>query len=275
MLYRTDGRKKDQHRPINVSFGPETGCCLVTLGNTKLIAQATATVGKPRVTRPNEGTINIHVDTLMLGNSDEHVQLSRLLHKNMKESACLDLESFCIIGGEKVWNITIDISILNHEGNLVEAASIATIAALQHHRRPEVSVDDGELIFEPQELKEQQRIAFKHTPFLVKFTFIHIEDNYVAYIDPSDEEERNCDGSLVVGSNEFGEITCLQISGKSVISKDDVLKQSNFAVRRTQHLAMLVKKALDNDEVERTKRNTTSKSQHFRGTMFETLAKVY
>ena len=50
------------------------------------------------------------------------------------------MESLCITSGMKVWAIRVDIHILNHNGNLIDCASVAAIAALAHFRRPDVTV---------------------------------------------------------------------------------------------------------------------------------------
>ena len=45
----------------------------------------------------------------------------------------------CIVSEEKVWSIRLDIQIMNQAGNLVDAASIAGLAALCHARRADVT----------------------------------------------------------------------------------------------------------------------------------------
>ena len=39
-----------------------------------------------------------------------------------------------------MWTIRVDVHVLNHNGNLIDAASMAAISALVHFRRPDVSV---------------------------------------------------------------------------------------------------------------------------------------
>ncbi len=73
------------------------------------------------------------------------MELNRLLERNVKQSQCLDLEALCIRAGEKVWQIRVDLSALNHDGNLLDCANLALICALSHYRIPEVAVE-GEQI---------------------------------------------------------------------------------------------------------------------------------
>lgn len=276
---RLDGRTETQHRPVNISFGPDSGCCLVSMGNSKVMTQISASIAEPRLTRPSEGIINIRVDLSMLGstnydtsrNSDECVQLSRLLHKGIRDARCIDLESLCIISGEKVWHIQVDVAVLNHEGNLIEVASVSTLAALAHFRRPDVGVEDGTVIVHSFDMREPIRFTMLHFPFLMKFAFF--KEATVSFVDPTEDEERFCDGYLIVGANIFREITLLHISGKSTISKDQIMKQCNYAVGQIKVLNDHLKKALDKDEKERQEAKKDKK--FYKGTIFQSLSKVY
>lgn len=276
---RADGRGETQYRPLNISFGPDYGSCLTSIGNSKVFTQISATIGEPRMTRPSEGILNIRVDLSMLGsanydtsrNSEECVQLSRLLHKGIRDARCLDLESLCIISGERVWHIQVDVSVLNHEGNLIEAASVSALAALSHFRRPEVSVDDGTVIVHPFEMRDPIKFTILHLPFLMKFAFF--KEATICYVDPSEDEEKFCDGYLIVGATIFKDITLLHISGKSLISKDQILKQCNYAIKRTKVMNDEVKKALDHDESERQK--ARKDKTKYNGNIYEILAKVH
>lgn len=276
---RPDGRKHTQHRPVNISFGPDFGCCVVALGNTKVLTKVSATVAEPRLTRPSEGVINIRVDLSMLGSvnydtmrsSDDCVQLSRLLHKGIKNSRCIDLESLCIISGEKVWHIQVDVSILNHEGNLIEATSISTLAALAHFRRPECSIEDGNVVIHSFEDREPIRFVLLHYPFLMKYIFL--KEAKICVVDPSEDEEKFCDGYLIVGANVFREIALLHVSGKSVISRDQILRQCDYAVSQSKILSDKLKEALDRDENER---QLCKKEQRiYQGAIYQALANIY
>lgn len=45
----------------------------------------------------------------------------------------------------QVWQIRVDVHMLNNDGNLMDASSIAAIAALCHFRRPDVAVQGEEV----------------------------------------------------------------------------------------------------------------------------------
>ena len=66
--------------------------------------------------------------------------LSRALDRFIRKSRAVDLESLVIVASEKVWSIRVDLHILDHDGNLLDAAAIAVCAALMICKRPDVTV---------------------------------------------------------------------------------------------------------------------------------------
>lgn len=45
----------------------------------------------------------------------------------------------------QVWQIRLDVHFVNDEGNLLDCASVACVAALRHFRKPEVSIEGTEV----------------------------------------------------------------------------------------------------------------------------------
>lgn len=119
-----DGRNFSEFRNIDINFGVEWGCALVSLGETKVLAQVSCEITQPRATRPAEGVLYINVNSQDKRNAEHIVLLTRNLERALKESRCVDLESLCIKAEEKVWKIRVDINILNHEGNLIGKKNI-------------------------------------------------------------------------------------------------------------------------------------------------------
>jgi len=69
-----------------------------------------------------------------------------LLEHCIRESRCIDTESLCITSGRRVWTIRVDVHVLNYDGNITDAASVAAIAALIHFRRPDISVHGEDVV---------------------------------------------------------------------------------------------------------------------------------
>lgn len=119
-LQRLDGRQFNEFRKLSIHFGIEWGCVYASLGETKVLAQVSCEMTQPRATRPTEGILYINVNSgLEKRSSEQFVLLARNLERALKESRCVDLESLCVKAEEKVWKIRVDVTILNHDGNLI------------------------------------------------------------------------------------------------------------------------------------------------------------
>ena len=105
--------------------------------------------------------------------TEQEVLLSRMLEKSIRRSRAIDTESLCIVAGQKCWYVRADVHILDADGGLVDASCIAIMAALQHFRRPDVSVD-GELVtIHTMEERVPIPLSILHNPICVSFSFYH------------------------------------------------------------------------------------------------------
>ena len=59
---RLDGRSLDERRKTDLQFGREFGSCLVTLGDTRVLASVTASVTEPSPSRTCEGILQISIE---------------------------------------------------------------------------------------------------------------------------------------------------------------------------------------------------------------------
>jgi exosome complex component RRP45 len=115
---RLDKRQMTEFRNLGIFFGKNFGSALASLGDTRVFASVSCEVSAPKTTRPNEGTIFINVE---MGNekmSESCIVITRILERTIRDSRCIDLESLCIVAEEKVWNLRVDVSVLNNEGNV-------------------------------------------------------------------------------------------------------------------------------------------------------------
>lgn len=125
---RIDKRGLNEFRDLAIYFGSEYGSVLCTLGDTKVFSQVSCEVSQPKATRPNEGTLFLNVEMGPMAAphfesglplSDACIQINRVLERTLRDSHCIDLESLCIIAEEEVWNLRIDVAVLNYEGNVM------------------------------------------------------------------------------------------------------------------------------------------------------------
>ncbi|KAH9523114.1 Exosome complex component RRP45 [Bulinus truncatus] len=250
---RLDGRSTYDYKDIRIAFGISLGCCHVELGKTRVLAQVSCEVGQPKQTRPHDGVLFVNVEMSPMAcpsfeagrQSEEGVELSRLMERCLKESRCMDLESLCIVAGEKAWQIRVDIHVLNHEGNILDCSSIAAIAALAHFRRPDVTVQGEEIRIHSMEDRNPVPLSIHHFPLLVSFAFF--SQGKFMLVDPSEKEEKVMEGKMVIGMNKHREICTLQVTGQMLLLKEQVLRCSNIAVSKVSVITELIFEALEND----------------------------
>ncbi|KAF4018150.1 hypothetical protein G4228_009486 [Cervus hanglu yarkandensis] len=249
-----DGRQTYDYRNIKISFGTDYGCCIVELGKTRVLGQVSCELVSPKLNRATEGILFFNLELSQMAapafepgrQSDLLVKLNRLLQRCLGNSKCIDTESLCVVAGEKVWQIRVDLHLLNHDGNIIDAASIAAIVALCHFQRPDVSVQGDEVTLYTLEERDPVPLSIHHMPICVSFAFFR-QGTYLL-VDPSEQEERVMDGLLVIAMNKHREICTIQSSGGIMLLKDQVLRCSKIAGVKVVEITELIQKALENDQ---------------------------
>nr|XP_023685292.1 exosome complex component RRP45 isoform X1 [Paramormyrops kingsleyae] len=250
---RLDGRQTYDYRNIKITFGTDYGCCVVDVGKTRVLAQVSCELVAPKDNRPTEGIMFINLELSPMASpafesgrqSELHVTLNRLLERCLRNSKCLDTESLCVVSGEKVWKIRIDVHVLNHDGNIMDAASIAAITALCHFRRPDVGIQGEEVTIYTPEERDLIPLSIYHMPVSVSFSFF--QQGTFLLVDPCEREERVMDGLLVIAMNKHREICSIQSSGGIMLLKEQVLRCNKIASVKVCEITELINKALEND----------------------------
>nr|XP_021410616.1 exosome complex component RRP45 isoform X1 [Lonchura striata domestica] len=251
---RLDGRQCYDYRNIRVSFGADRGCCMVELGRTRVLAQVSCELVPPKPSRPTEGVLFFNLELSPMAapglepgrQSELLVSLNRLLERCLRDSKCIETESLCVVAGEKVWQIRLDMHLLNHDGNITDAASIAGIVALCHFRRPDVSVQGEEVTVYTPEERDPVPLSIHHMPICVSFAFFH-QGTYLL-VDPTEREERVMDGLLVIAMNKHHEICTIQSSGVVMLLPDQILRCTKITAVKVAEITELIQKALENDQ---------------------------
>ncbi|XP_049765822.1 exosome complex component RRP45-like [Schistocerca cancellata] len=255
---RLDGRTFNQHRDLKIFFGSDLGCCQVLLGLTRVIAQVSCEVQQPKPTRPEEGLLLVYVELSPMAApdfeagrpSDLAVQLSRVLEKCIKDSRAVDLESLCIKSEEKVWALRVDITVLNHEGNLADAASVAALTALGHFQRPDFTAEGGKIIIHSAEEKDTVPITLHHYPVCVSFAVFNNGEHVVA--DPTELEERVAEAHIVFGMNSYRELCGVHLGGSALANPEMIIQCAIQAAVRASRVVEIIRSALESDAKART-----------------------
>ncbi|CAH0390183.1 unnamed protein product [Bemisia tabaci] len=251
---RLDGRKFDDLRKLDIKYGLEWGSCVTTLGSTKVVAQVSCDVQVPKTSRPNEGLLFINVELSGMASvhfesgkiNDAEVKINRILEKCFRESKCIDLEALCIVAEEKVWNVRVDLNILNYEGNVVGCCSIAALAALAHFRHPDVTSTGEGIIIHSEAERDAIPLTIHHYPVAVSFALFD-QGKHIIH-DPTALEEHVSDVQLVVCVNSYRELCGLYLEGSSIKTVDLVVRCSSQAAKIAKRLVDYVRDTLQEDQ---------------------------
>lgn len=227
---RCDGRGRLEPRPVAISFGAEgaAGSVQVRLGETKVLAVATAELVAPYQDRPTEGVLQFFVELSPMASpafepgrpSEAAVELTRLLERALRKSGAVDVESLCVIAARRVWSVRCDVTVLDHGGNLADATTLAALAALKHLRLPAVEVsgtgDEAKVRVLPPDEAERTPLVFHHTPVSMSVALLPPSGGAgsVSFVlDPSEREEMVMVGILTIVINQHQELCALHKPG--------------------------------------------------------------
>lgn len=144
---RYDGRAFDEYRPISIETNVvkrAEGSSRVRIGDTEVVCGVKMAPGTPYPDTPNSGVMTTSAELVPIASPDfetgppraESIELARVVDRGIRETDTIDLEKLCITPGEKIWMAYIDIHIIDYDGNLMDTASLAAMAALLSAKVP-------------------------------------------------------------------------------------------------------------------------------------------
>ena len=218
---RADGRKFDQFREIEIETGvvlKAEGSAKVKIGKTQVMAGIKMDVGEPYPDTPDTGVMSTAAELIPMASPDfeagppreDAIELARVVDRGIRESEIIDVEKLCVEPGEKVWIVFIDLHILDYDGNLFDAASLAALAALMTTKVPA----------ERFELGKDYPLPLKEPP--ISCTSVKFND--VTVMDPSLDEEQIAEVRLTVATDTKGDIRAMQKGLNGSFSVDEIKK---------------------------------------------------
>jgi exosome complex component RRP45 len=277
---RLDGRSLYDWRSVEIRLwrNEKQATSEIVIGNTRVIGITRASITVPFVDRPNDGYIQF--STVISPQTKRSKwcdgELTRFLERFMKESDVIDTESLCIVSGEKVWNITCSITVIDNDGNLPDAVILAAMSSLRCFRKPDVTLTRSTdlnsssglelgselsttmIHIHPFREREPLPLAFNHFPlsstiaiYLNKREAVlgKTSGSCILFVDPCIVEENSMDSCLIMGVNSHGEITSVLKHGGGSLSKSDVLDAVKKACKNIHYLHEKLEKEILNFEV--------------------------
>jgi len=242
---RLDGRGLTDYREIQIESGlieRAEGSARVRLGKTEIMVGIKIEAGEPFPDTPNEGVLTVNAELVPLasptfepGPPDENsVELARVVDRGIRESKAIVLEDLCVEPGKKVFVVFVDVYVLNHDGNLIDASALAALAALMNTKMFNYEVKEGEIKIKP---------GYKPLPmrnYPVSVTFAKINDKLV--VDPWLEEEQVMEARLTMAFEQDGKICAIQKGGYGYFTAQQILEASKIAQEKALELRKLVVK---------------------------------
>jgi exosome complex component RRP42 len=230
---RPDGRKLHQVREIKIETGflsTAEGSARIKFGDAEVIAGVKMALEKPYPDTPEDGVLMVNSELLPLSNPDfesgppsaASIETARVIDRGIRESKTLDTKSLCVVKGEKVWTVAIDIVPINYDGNLVDMGGFAALVALKTARFPLVK-EDGSIDYH---VRSDKKVTLRRLPIPV--TICKVGD--VLIVDPTDDEENTIDARLTVTVLEDNKICALQKGGDGALTIDDINKMVDLAI---------------------------------------------
>jgi exosome complex component RRP42 len=213
---RLDQRTLTDYRPFSIEQGvieKAEGSARVLLGKTEILVGVKVEKGKPYSDTPNNGVMTVNAELVPLASPKfepgppgaQAIELARIVDRGIRESEAIDTEKLCIVPGKKVFIVFVDIYVLNHDGNLIDAAAMAAVSALMNTKMPNYEIVDDEVVLK----QGYTPLPLKNHPVTV--TLGKITDKLI--VDPGLDEEEVMDSRLSIAFTDDGNICAMQKGG--------------------------------------------------------------
>lgn len=242
---RIDGRHFEEYREISIETGiisHANGSALVKIGNTQVIVGIKAEIGEPFSDTPDKGVLTTNVELVPLasptfepGPPDENsIEIARVVDRGIREGKMIDLDNLCIIEGKKVWVIFIDVHVLDHDGNLIDASALGAVAALLNSKIPKVEVVNDEVI-----INEKELIPLPINSVPVYCTMGKIDDKLI--VDPVLDEEMVMSGRLTFVLLEDNTICAMQKGENETFKLEEVFSALEKAKKNASKIRSMLR----------------------------------
>ena len=241
---RAEDRGMFDYREISVQKGLlefSDGSALVRLGKTQVLCAIKFDVATPFPDRPEEGILATSAELMPLASykfepgppGEQAIELARIVDRGIRAAELVDFKKFSIAEG-KVLALYFDIYVLDYDGNLIDAAGLAAMAALQCTKMPQIeneTIKWGEYVG-PLELKDKT---------VTTHTFAKIGNSIV--LDPCLDEEAGMDAKVTFGIMGENSVCAIQKSGKGGFQQNELEEAVSIAFKKNKELKEILEKA--------------------------------
>jgi exosome complex component RRP42 len=204
------------------------------MGDTIVFAGVKFQIMQPYPDRPNQGGLMCSAEVRPIAGrhweagppSPESIELGRVVDRGIRESGCIDVDSLCIIPGEKAWQVILDLFAISDDGNLFDAFALAGITALRNATIPAERFEVG----------EDEPLTLSKTPIMCSY---HRVGGRFVY-DASGREELGGDERIHITLGDDDNVHSLQKGLKGIFTADEFAEIMGHACDRTKELRELI-----------------------------------
>ena len=237
MDQRISGRGRWEGRQPEVDVGclyNADGSAKVTWGDTIIYVGVKFEVREPYSDRPTSGSLMCGAELRPVAHrkyepgppSPESIELGRVVDRGIRESGCIDMAALCIVPGESVWMVVIDIHVISDGGNIFDAAGLAAIAALRDATVPAERFDVG----------EDYKLQVALTPIMCTFT--RVGGRYV--YDADEEEEMGGAERVSITLGDNGSMHSMQKGLKGTFTAAELSEMLDVSAEKCSELRDLI-----------------------------------
>ena len=237
---RPDGRAVLRPRHVSATssvVGSAAGSAMLKLGRTMVLAGVQLEATPPSEGEPSSGRVVVGLEVAAVASAGEDTSTTGGGGRSEREhAALLELlqgtaatlvppDALCIAEGKAVWTAYVDLYVLEHDGNLADAAVLALARALGDTRLPRVTVEaeGGALV-----VAEEAALPLPLGPAPLAVSFGVLDGQLL--LDPTREEESLVSTGFTVLVDADAAFAGLHKPGGAPLD-DDLLARATQAAR--------------------------------------------
>jgi exosome complex component RRP42 len=164
---------------------------------------------------------------------EDAIELSRVVDRGIRESEMLDLDKLVLIPGKIVYTVFVDCSIINSDGNLLDATSYAVVSALLTSKFPIYEIKDEQVV------DTGKTMPPPITTMPISITAVRIGESVL--LDPTTEEEACMDARITMTTQSDGNIVAVQKGFTGPFSINQIVQFSEIARIKGEEMRSKIK----------------------------------
>jgi len=231
---REDGRRMDEPRRLRIETGvipKANGSARVFLGDTEVVTGVKVKPDRPFPDVGDRGIFICTAEILPLAHQDietgppqpDVIELARVVDRGIRESGMVDLKQLVLEPNKSVIGVFADNSVVDVDGNLFDACSYASTAALLTATLPTWEYRDDAPV-----LVEGRDRPVPTTTIPVSVTMAKVNGKIM--VDPTQDEWSAMDARITITTNSDGNICALQKGGPSGFTYDELERCARLSV---------------------------------------------